>query len=89
MTRAQVRAAVRWEAVLIAVIGTLVGLALALTVAWALVTALGSSGLSRFSVPTGQLAIVVGVGAALGVLASIRPARRAARLDVLDAIAVE
>ncbi|HEY1118404.1 MAG TPA: FtsX-like permease family protein, partial [Acidimicrobiales bacterium] len=89
MTRAQLRSAIRWEAVLISVLGTVVGLGLGLVVSWALVTSLGSFGLTRFAVPVGQLAIVVLVAAVLGVLASIRPARRAARLDILEAIAAE
>jgi len=89
MTRAQLRSTVRWEAVLIAVVGTVVGIAVGLVVSWALVRSLSGFGLTRFTVPGGQLAVVVVVGAALGVLASIRPARRAARLDVLEAIAVE
>ncbi|MCO8128528.1 ABC transporter permease [Acidimicrobiia bacterium EGI L10123] len=89
MTRSQLRSAVRWEAVLISVLGTLVGLALGLVVSSALVRSLESFGLTRFRVPVGQLVVVVLVAGALGVIASIRPARRAARLDVLDAIAVE
>jgi putative ABC transport system permease protein len=89
MTRSQLRSAIRWEAVLISVLGTVVGLGLGLVVSWALVTSLGSFGLTRFSVPVGQLVVVVLVAAVLGVLASIRPARRAAKLDVLDAIATE
>ena len=89
MTRSQLRSAVRWEAVLISVLGTVVGLGLGLVVSWALVTSLGSFGLTRFSVPVAQLAVVVAVAAVLGVLASIRPARRAARLDILQAIAVD
>jgi putative ABC transport system permease protein len=89
MTRSQLRSAIRWEAVLISVLGTVVGLGLGLVVSWALVRSLDSFGLTRFSVPVRELAVVVVVAAVLGVLASIRPARRAARLDVLDAIAVE
>ncbi len=89
MTRSQLRSAVRWEAVLISVLGTVVGLGLGLVVSWALVRSLRDFGLSRFSVPVGQLAVVVLVAALLGVLASIRPARRAARLDILDAIGVD
>jgi putative ABC transport system permease protein len=89
MTRSQLRSAVRWEAVLISLLGTLVGLGLGLVVSWALVRSLDSFGLTRFSVPVGQLVVVVLVAGALGVIASIRPARRAARLDILDAIAVE
>jgi putative ABC transport system permease protein len=53
------------------------------------VRSLESFGLTQFTVPVGQLVVVVLVAAALGVIAAIRPARRAARLDVLDAIAVE
>jgi putative ABC transport system permease protein len=40
-------------------------------------------------VPTTSLAVVLAVGALVGVVAAVRPARRAARLDVLDAIATE
>lgn len=89
MTRSQLRSAVRWEAVLIAVLGTAVGLALGLVLSWALVSALDSFGLTRFSVPVGSLALVTAGAAVLGVIASIRPARRAAGLDVLQAIAFE
>ncbi len=89
MTRSQLRSAVRWEAVLISVLGTFVGLALGLVVSSALVRSLESFGLTRFRVPVSQLVVVVLVAGALGVIASIRPARRAARLDVLDAIAME
>lgn len=89
MTRAQLRSTVRWEAVLIAVVGTAVGIAVGLLVSWALVRSLEGFGLTRFAVPGGQVAVVVVAGAALGVLASVRPARRAARLDVLEAIATE
>ena len=46
-------------------------------------------GIGLFSVPVGQLAIVLGLGALVGILAAVRPARRAARLDVLAAIATE
>jgi putative ABC transport system permease protein len=89
MTRAQVRSAVRWEAVVIAVLGTLVGLALGMIVSRALVQSLEGFGLTRFAVPVGTLVVQVVIAALLAVLASIRPSRRAARLDILEAIAVE
>jgi putative ABC transport system permease protein len=89
MARAQLRSAIRWEAVLIAVLGTVVGLALGLVLSWVLVTALEGFGLTTFAVPFGTLLIQVVVAAALAVLASIRTARRAARLNVLEAIATE
>lgn len=89
MSRAQLRSAVRWEAVIISVLGTVVGLGVGLLTSWALVTSLGSFGLSTFRVPVGSLAFVIVAAAILGVLASIRPARRAAKLDILEAIATD
>ncbi|HEX8803271.1 MAG TPA: FtsX-like permease family protein, partial [Acidimicrobiales bacterium] len=87
-TRGQLRAMVRWESVLIAVFGTVGGLGLGVFLGWAMVRAAASaSGLGSFTAPVGQLAVVLVAGAVAGVLAGLRPARRAARLDVLDAIA--
>lgn len=87
-TRSQVRSIVRWEAVVVAVLGSVAGVALGVFLGWALVRAAGAAGEFRaFAVPPGQLAIVVVVGALTGVVAGVRPARRAARVDVLRAIA--
>jgi putative ABC transport system permease protein len=88
-TRAQLRAMVRWESVLVAAFGTVGGLGLGGFLGWALVRAADSDGTSAFAVPPGQLGVVLLVGLAAGVLAGWRPARRAARLDVLRAIAAE
>jgi putative ABC transport system permease protein len=90
-TRRQVRSMVRWESVVIATFGAVGGIALGVFLGWALVQAVGtaSGGLGVFALPTGRLAIVLVVGAVAGVLAGVRPARRAARIDVLQAIATE
>src|ERR687894_2119273 len=90
-TRRQVRSMVRWESVVIATFGAVGGIALGVFLGWALVQAVGtaSGGLGTFALPVGNLAIVLVVGAVAGVLAGLRPARRAARLDVLAAIATE
>ncbi|MFI9170074.1 ABC transporter permease [Streptomyces lincolnensis] len=90
-TRAQLRAMVRWESVLVAAFGTLGGLALGGFLGWVLVKASdGASDSSfAFAMPPLQLAVVALVGLAAGALAGLRPARRAARLDVLRAIATE
>src|SRR5690606_5384376 len=86
-SRRQVRAMVRGEAVTVALFGAASGVALGLFLGWAMVEALAEEGFTSFAVPTGSLAIVLAVGALVGVLAAVRPARRAARLDVLAAIA--
>ena len=85
--RSQTRAMVRWESVVIAVFGTTLGLATGIAGAWALFTSASGAELSRFTVPAGQMAIVLGLGALAGVLAALRPAARAAKLDPLQAIA--
>ncbi|MER6418009.1 FtsX-like permease family protein [Streptomyces sp. NPDC001137] len=90
-TRPQLRAMVRWESVLVAAFGTVGGLGLGAFLGWVLVKA--SDGASdsafAFAIPPAQLAIVALVGLSAGALAGLRPARRAARLDVLRAIATE
>ncbi|MFG2466846.1 ABC transporter permease [Streptomyces canus] len=90
-TRSQLRAMVRWESVLVAAFGTVGGLALGAFLGWVLVKA--SDGASdsafAFAMPPLRLAVVALVGLAAGALAGLRPARRAARLDVLRAIATE
>ena len=87
MNRGQLRASVRWEAALISILGTLVGLGLGLVLSRALIQALNSSGLTTFVVPVGSLIFITVAAALLGVLASIRPSRRASKLAILDAIA--
>jgi putative ABC transport system permease protein len=78
----------RWESAIIAVLGTAGGVVLGTFIGWALVSASSSRTLDMFAVPTAQLAVFLVVGAIAGVVAGIRPAKRAAKLNVLDAIAV-
>ncbi len=87
MTRGQLRATVRWESVIIALLGTTLGLVIGVAFGWVMVEALESEGINTFVVPGGQLAVMVAIAAMAGVAAVILPARRAARLDVLGAIA--
>jgi putative ABC transport system permease protein len=86
MTRAQLRSAIRWESVIIAVQGTVLGLGIGLFFGWALVSALDEQGLTVFRIPYGSLSIIVVLAAAAGMVAAIGPSRRAAKLNVLKAV---
>ncbi|MYS18933.1 putative ABC transport system permease protein [Streptomyces sp. DvalAA-14] len=88
-TRAQLRSMVRWESVLVAAFGTAGGLGLGTFLGWALVRATDSDGSGAFAIAPTRLAVVLLVGVAAGVLAGWRPARRAARLDILRAVAAD
>ena len=89
MATRQVRRMVRLEAVVIAVFGALLGVVLGLGYGAALVQSLASQGIDTTSIPWSQLIIYLVVGAVAGVTAAWWPARRAAKLDVLQAIASE
>lgn len=89
MARTQVRSMVIGEAVLIAVFGTLLGLAIGIGFGWLLVRALASEGLGVLAIPVTTLVAVVVLAAIAGVAAAILPAVRAGRLDVLEAISAE
>ncbi|MFI5047293.1 MAG: ABC transporter permease [Acidimicrobiia bacterium] len=84
MTRKQVKRMVRDEAVIIAIFGSFLGLAIGLLFGAALVSAIGSD--VKFTIPFTQLAIFVILAGFAGLLAGMWPARRAAHHDVLDAI---
>jgi putative ABC transport system permease protein len=88
-TRRQVRAMIRWESVVITLLGSTIGLGLGLFFAWSIGKALQDDGFTTFRVPYGGVAAVVVVSALFGMLAALYPAWRAGRLDVLDAIASE
>ena len=89
MVRRQVRRMIRWEAVLIAIFGALMGIGAGILLGWAVVRALADQGLGTFSIPFGQLVVYILIAAIAGVIAAIYPARKAAQLNVLEAIAYE
>jgi putative ABC transport system permease protein len=88
-TRRQIRTMIRWESVVIAVLGSTIGLGLGLFFAWSIGKALEEDGFTTYQVPYVEVAAVVVISALFGVLAALYPAWRAGRLDVLDAIAAE
>jgi putative ABC transport system permease protein len=87
MSRAQVRSSVRWESAIIALFGTALGLAIGTFLGWAMVHALATGGVSHLAVPVGSLFTVAAIAAIAGIAAALVPARRAARIDILQAVA--
>jgi putative ABC transport system permease protein len=89
MSRTQVRRMIRVEAVIIAVLGAVLGVVIGVLFGWAMQQALADLGVGTLALPFGQIAVFLVLAALAGVLAAVWPARRAARLDVLSAIAYE
>lgn len=87
MQRRQVRWMVRSESVIIAVFGAVVGIVVGTGLGLALAGSLRTSGVTVLSVPVGSLIVFLVLSGLLGLAAASWPARRAARLDVLSAIA--
>ncbi|HVU61200.1 MAG TPA: ABC transporter permease [Mycobacteriales bacterium] len=89
MTRRQIRSMVRVESVILALFGALIGIVIGTGLGIALVSSLHSQGISETSVPVPELIGFLVLAALLGLFAATFPARRAARLDVLAAIATD
>jgi putative ABC transport system permease protein len=88
MSRRQVRRMIRHEAVVTALIGATLGMAVGVFLAALTSTALSNYGLV-FALPYKSLAAFVLVAILAGMLAAILPARRASRLSVLEALQYE
>jgi putative ABC transport system permease protein len=89
MTRGQVRTMVRWESVVISLIGALVGAGLGTGFGVALSQSLKGDGITEVAVPLGQVSFYVIAAALAGVAAAVGPARSAARVDVLKAVVTD
>jgi putative ABC transport system permease protein len=87
-SRRQVRRMVRYESVITAMIGAVLGVVLGAIFAVLVTIPLESEGF-KISIPLVQLALLLVLAAIFGVIAAIWPARRAAKLDVLRALAYE
>jgi putative ABC transport system permease protein len=86
MTRRQIRWMIRWESVITALIGAAVGIVLGIVLAALLI---GRVEFIDFAFPTTQIVIFVVAAIVVGVVAAILPARRAAKLNPLEAISYE
>jgi len=87
-SRRQIRATVRYESVITSIIGAIMGIVVGIVFAWVITTRFAGQGIT-FSIPGGQLVVFLIVGVIVGVIAAILPARRAARIDILQAIHYE
>jgi putative ABC transport system permease protein len=89
MKRRQVRTMIRSEAVILAIFGAIIGIVIGTGMGIALVSSLKQQGITDTVVPASSLVVFLVLAALLGLLAASWPARRAARLDVLAAIAAQ
>jgi putative ABC transport system permease protein len=89
MTRPQTRRMIRWESIMVAVIGAILGIVVGLFFGIVVTAALKTQGINQLSIPALQIAGLVLFGVVAGLLAAILPARRAAKLNILEAIAYE
>ena len=87
MTRRQTRRMIRWEAIIIAVFGGVLGILVGTLLGFIAVQAMPESFITDFGIPVSNFVFILIMCIVAGVLAAILPARRAARLNVLDAIA--
>ncbi len=89
MRRRQVRVMIRAESVILAIFGALIGIVVGTGLGVALSTSLKKQGITDVVVPIPSLIVFLVLAALLGLVAASWPARRAAKLDVLAAIAAE
>ncbi len=89
MKRRQIRAMIRSESVILAIFGAVIGIIVGTALGVALVSSLHSQGITSTVVPVSSLLIFLVLAGVLGLIAASWPARRAARLDVLAAIATQ
>ena len=87
MTRSQVRTTVRWESVITSLYGAVVGVLLGIVMGAVLIGVLADSGLGAFRLPVTGTVVILVLSFIIGVFASIYPARRATKVNVMRAIA--
>ncbi|MEU1587949.1 FtsX-like permease family protein [Micromonospora sp. NPDC005710] len=87
LRRSQTMGMITVEAVVISVFGALLGVAVGTGLGAAVVEALKDEGITDLILPWGQMGVFLGLAAIIGVVAAVLPAVRAARINVLGAIA--
>ncbi len=89
MKRRQVRAMIRSEAVILALFGAIIGIVVGTALGTAFAASLKQQGITDIVIPYGKLVVFLVIAALLGLGAASWPSRRAAKLDVLAAIAAD
>jgi putative ABC transport system permease protein len=89
MKRRQIRAMIRSEAVILSLFGAVIGVVVGTALGTAFAASLKNQGITDIVIPVTSLVVFLVLAALLGLGAATWPARRAARLDVLAAIAAE
>ena len=89
MKRRQLRAMIRSESVILAIFGAVIGIVVGTALGAAFAASLKQQGITDIVIPVASLVVFVILAALLGLGAASWPARRAAKLDVLTAIATD
>ena len=89
MDRRNVRRMIRWESVIVSLFGATLGVGMGIFFGWAMARALEDEGLGKFTLPIGSLLAYVVIAGIAGIIAAAWPARKAAKLNILEAIAYE
>ncbi|KRE36037.1 ABC transporter permease [Janibacter sp. Soil728] len=89
LSRAQLRRMITLESVTIALLGAVLGIVLGVVAGVAIQRSLVDDGITELAIPWVQMVVFVVLAGIIGVLAALLPARRAARMDVLQAISTE
>ena len=89
MRRRQVRSMIRSESVILSLFGAIIGVVIGTALGVAFASSLKQQGITDIVVPVVSLVVFLVLSGLLGLAAASWPARRAARLDVLAAIATE
>lgn len=87
MSGRQVRRMVRFESVIIATYGAVLGLLAGTAAGWALQRSLATEGVGVFRLPAGQLGLYLLGAVVIGIVAALWPAWRSSRMNILNAIA--
>ena len=80
---------IRWEAVVVSLLGGVVGVALGILAGTSLQQSLAYSGIDHLVIPTGTVLTLLLAAVVIGILGATFPARRAARMNILESIAAE